>query len=468
MPDALREPPRRRRWLGAAVVGFAGAFVVLYLRSTSAWWYEDDPLQFAAAAAMASPAAAFTDPELLRRWGTGASLVPMQVVSYWTDTHAFGVSPRAARVHDALATIASALLVFVVLSRFGVPALSAAAASALWLCLPATIAVHEFTSARHYMEGLAWSLAAVWALDAACRRAGAGAVGPTLLFLPCAAAAMLSKEIYAATLAAFAIPYAFAKRRYGVGAAAGLLVLGYAGYRWALLGAGAAYPQPAISGRDYLRYLGALPYTLAASPAGWVLFLVLVGAAAWALIRDPRPAARACLLLAGVIGAGLVATFPTAPAVLLSHETPGTWYRAVFITSTTAWLSAAYLLGRFASAGARAAALIVAALAVGSGTVRTRAYWQARLARSEEEGKFYLAHPDRLVYSEEDASWFLPGLDRLYGGSRPHFVSKTERRGERARSALRDFPAIWTYRGGRWVEDPETYAALRRENSGPP
>src|SRR5262245_53520055 len=134
MSAALREPPGRRRWAAIAVLGFATFFVVLWLGSTSAWWFEDDTLQFTAAASITNPAAIFTDPTILRRWGTGASLVPMQVLSYWIDTHAFGISPAAARIHDAISTVACAFLVFLVLSRFEVTPVASAAAACLWIC----------------------------------------------------------------------------------------------------------------------------------------------------------------------------------------------------------------------------------------------------------------------------------------------------------------------------------------------
>src|SRR5262245_49171451 len=137
MSAAVREPPGWRRSAGGSVIAFAAAFVVLWLRSTSGWWFEDDPLQFAAAASISSPVSIFTDPGILGRWGTGASLVPMQVLSYWFDTHAFGISPADARIHDAVATIACAWLLFFVLARAGAGAWVSAAAAALWLCLPA-------------------------------------------------------------------------------------------------------------------------------------------------------------------------------------------------------------------------------------------------------------------------------------------------------------------------------------------
>src|SRR6516164_3075526 len=310
MTAADREPPARRRWLGLAVVAAAALFVTLFLRSTSAWWFEDDPLQFAAVPAIPNPVTPFTDPNFLRHWGTGASIVPMQVLSYWIDTHAFGVSPTAARIHDAVATVACALLVFLVLSRFGVPPWTSALTACLWLCLPATIAVHEFSSARHYMEGLAWSLTAAYVLEAICRRLpGESASGRTLLFFLLAGAAMLSKEIYAVSLVAFAIPYALSHRRRALAGGVAVLGIAYVVYRFALLGSRDVYPHSSMSASDYVRYLLVLPYALAVGTQGWLLVLILAAAAAWALRRRTASSMRSLLLFAVVLGAGLAAIY---------------------------------------------------------------------------------------------------------------------------------------------------------------
>src|SRR4029453_7449417 len=141
MSAALREPPGRRRWPGIALLGFATLFVVFGLGSTSAWWVEDDPLQFATAASISNPVAIFTDLGVLRRWGTGVSLVPMQILSSWIDTHAFGVSATAARVHDAIATIACAFLVYLVLSTFGAPPPTPPVAPGAWRCRSGAVAL---------------------------------------------------------------------------------------------------------------------------------------------------------------------------------------------------------------------------------------------------------------------------------------------------------------------------------------
>jgi hypothetical protein len=435
------------------------AFCGLYLRSTSAWWHEDDPLQFARAEAIANPADIFADPSVLRRWGTGASLVPMHVLSYWIDIRIAGASPGAARIHQLVATVLVAMLIFAVLARFGVDPGAAALSAIFWLLLPATVAVHEFMGSRHYLEGLGWSLIAIDQLRALCEEPRNGRVWRPARVLACAAAAMLSKEVYAAAVPAFVFLYALAHRRFVWSGLAVLLAAGYAAYRTAMLG-DPSYPHPFVSVADYLRYLKTLPYTLGVGSRGLVL-VVALAVLVLAVVWKSTAARRSVVLFLGVLSAGLAATYPTAPAVLLTYETPGTWYRAVFLFQTTIWIGAAYVLGRFGGRITRAAAAIVFLWAVVPGTARTRSHWLERLAESEAEGRFYLAHPERLVYSEEPAYWFLPGLDALYGVQAPHAVGRYDPDKSRLREVVPRYSTIWRRQGGGWVEDDVLYGSLR-------
>jgi hypothetical protein len=460
--------PARRIMAGLGVLGFAAAFCVFYLDSTSKWWYEDDPLQFSAASAISNPLDIFLDPQILRRWGTGASLVPMHVLSYWLDTHLFGISPTAARLHNLASTILACWLLYVALTCFGVDRGVAAFAAGLWLWLPATIAVHDYLGTRHYIEGLGWSLAACYFLVRICHEPpGAPASRDTAFLLILTVAAILSKEIYLTTLLAFIFLYSFWHRRYGLSAMAVALLAGYYWYRIVMLGSG-AYPHPDWSVREYARYLWVLPYTFSASPWGWAYYAALAGGAVWAFTREPRSASAFLILMVVVFAAGLAATYPTAPAVLLTYETPGTWYRAVFILQTLALIGGASLLGRYAAWPIRIAALCGLIVILAPGVDRTRKYWEGRFARSEVEGRFYLAHPEKLVYSEEDASWFLPGLERLYGIGRTHYVSKNELSGAHPRKMVQQFSTIWRQRESSWVRDEELYALIRQRTLAAP
>ncbi len=462
-PVSKKGSPNARALAGSLLVIFTVAYGVVFLRSTSKWWFEDDPLQFARAAAISSPFDIFVDPRVLHGWGTGASLVPMHVLSYWLDVRFFGISPEAARIHSLGSLCLVVLLMYLFLVRLGLAPAAAASAGVLWLGLPATVAVFEFLGTRHYLEGLGWSLAAGLLLIRVGQSPPDERRTPeSLLLLLCASAAMLSKEIYVTTLPVFLLAYALWRRRRVLAAAAPALVVAYAVYRRAMLGSGASYPHPPFGVAEYLSYLRVLPYTFSASDAGWIFYAGLAAVAAWASWRS-RAGRRAGFLLTALLAAALAATYPTVPAVLLTYRTPGTWYRAVFVIHTIALLGLAYLVGRYGRATLRIGALVVALAVLVPGAVRTRRHWDEGFARSEAEGRFYLAHPDRLVYSEEPAYWFLPGLDALYDVRPPHSVGRYDPSRAYLQELLRQHSTIWRRGDGTWIEDDALYASLRAE-----
>jgi hypothetical protein len=463
--DDVRGARLRSAGPGFAVIVAAVLFSVLVLRSTSRWWYEDDAAQYATASAIRNPVRIFLDPGVVRRFGTGASLVPMQLLSYWIDTHFFGVSPRAAYVHSLLSTVATVFLLYLLLLRLtGNPAASACVA-ALWLLLPSTIAVHSFLSTRHYMEGLGWSLAACLLFDRCasvrrdrCRLLLAAA------FL-CAAAALLSKEIYVIALPAWLFLAAMNRRRFSLAAGVVVLSLAYGAYRLLVLGIRANYPASFPTVGEYMRYLGVLPYTFSANRGGYALLALLVAGSAAVFIRRRPGAARHLLFLAVLLGLVLLPSLPTALPLLATHESPGTWYRSVFLINTVLLAGGASFAIRHGGRVAAWAALVLLLAFLVPGAERTRRFWDARFRRSEAEGTFYLANPGKLVYSEEDAAWFLYGIDRLYGVQRSHYVNKLEVDGPKACRMIGEFDTIWRFRDGRWREDRELYSEIARRTA---
>jgi hypothetical protein len=460
-------PNSGKCWAGLIVISCAMAFAVVYLKSTSRWWYEDDPFQYAYAAAISNPFSIFVDPTVLRGFGTGASVVPMQLLSYWFDVHLFGVSPLAASLHSLLSTTLTALLLYLVLSRFTANAIASACLAVVWLCLPSTIAVHSFIGTRHYMEGLGWSLAACYWLHRLGERPESDpGIRDSAFLLACSCAALLTKELYVIVLPSFLFVYSLARRRHFISVASVALVLAYAGYRVAILDPTVTYPLPRVHAGEYLRYLSVLPYTLVAHRGGYLYYAGLVGGCLLLLLRHRPPVRGVLLFLAGLWLAALLPAYPTATAVLNTYRTPGTWYRAVFLHNTMALVAGGYLLVRYVGPHVQVPALCILAGLLLPGVQSTRAYWEERSERSEREGKFYLANPDKLVYGEEDAAWFLPGLDRLYGVARSHQINKSEIASEHTKQMLSVFPTIWRYRDGRWGTDENLYAMIEERNRG--
>ncbi len=142
------------------VVAFALVFSVVFLESPFHWWYEDDPWQDAVAASIPNPVQIFTDPVRMQSFGSGASLVPIQLFSYWMDLRLFGNSPVMANLRSLFWLVAAAILFFALSLELTRDRWISAAFAAFWVCLPSTISVHPYLSARHYLEGAAWALGA--------------------------------------------------------------------------------------------------------------------------------------------------------------------------------------------------------------------------------------------------------------------------------------------------------------------
>jgi hypothetical protein len=94
----------------------------------------------------------------------------------------------------------------------------------------------------------------------------------------------------------------------------------------------------------------------------------------------------------------------------------------------------------------------------------TRLQWANTLARAEAEGKFYLAEPEKLLYSEEEALWFIVGVHRLYRVPQPHYIHKYFTSSREAKQLLRQHDTIWRYEAGTYIADAELYDKLVRMN----
>ena len=150
-----------------------------------------------------------------------------------------------------------------------------------------------------------------------------------------------------------------------------------------------------------------------------------------------------------------------------TYQTPGTWYRAPFIVCTLVLLSGGYLLARVCPA--RCTARLSWArdpYSCAGGGENTGTLDGAVCAALELEGKFYLSNPDKLLYSEEDAYWFIPGIELLYKmkGADRHYISIKEIKSPNSKRMLATFSTIWRYKGGQFVEDDSLYEKIRSEN----
>jgi hypothetical protein len=325
----------------------------------------------------------------------------------------------------------------------------------LFLVLPTTVAVHLFITARHYMEGLLFLLLAMLLAER-------GWVWAALL--ACALAA-LYKETYAATALVFLLAHGLVRREWRL--AGGAIAIGalYFLYRFWVLGLDVGYSERPLAASEIGQFLHGLAYSITAGESGLLLAIgALLLAGAGLARRAARTPATIALLVAGV---ALFSIVPVATAIVQTYQTPGTWYRVPFTLDALAVIGLAWGAARLLP---RPVALVVLALAVAvtlPGTVQTRQHWDARMAAAEREGRFYLANPDKLLYSEEQAWWFIRGVHELYGVGQIHYLNASRPTDELTRPALARSATIWRYRDSAFGPDDALLRELRSQNNLP-
>src|SRR6185436_527549 len=161
------------------------------------------------------------------------------------------------------------MLLFHVLRRFGLSTRAAILLCLLWLCLPATIVVSVFLSARHYLEGFTATLLAVALAQNIAQGVWQENARTIALFCVTLACAMLFKELYAISVPLFCAIYLFETKRYRTAIGALLLIPLYLAYRYWVFGSGISGGSPFLGPTEYLTYLSRLPYALSGSIGGY-------------------------------------------------------------------------------------------------------------------------------------------------------------------------------------------------------
>ena len=435
---------------------FGAFYCVAYFRLPWRWWFEDDPFLFAYAGSFSNPARFFTDPAVMRNFTTGRALVPMQLLSYWCDMKLAGASAGFAYAHQVASFLLTLVFLYLVLkSALPNGAIAALLISACWVLLPATAVVVQFLSTRHYLEGLLFSLLAIYIKRLSDRYSGRHWILQSAVWL-CVVAAMLCKEIYVpVTPAIIAIcSWHVRQRRVAVSMLATVFV--YVLYRSSMIGPALDYGVPWLSAGQYPKFLSKLPYTISSNYGGYVLCAVL--ATLWFEIARREVAGhRAGWYFGAALVLCLAAILPVSSALYASVRTPGTWYRIVFLLHTIALAFGGYFAVRCLS---RRQLISVALLTIAiliPGVEKTRQLWAGMISSAEREGKFYLANPDKVLLSEQAASWYIPGLDALYRIPVPHYVLLNKPEATQANQP----PVVWRNRGGMFVPEPNPFIEQR-------
>ncbi len=163
-------------------------FWLLYHIVLQGWWTVDDPCLLELAD-LAGPIPAFFDPTI--HLGS-PFFAPFQNFSLGIDYKLFALNPQGFYWHHLLSFSLVLLFAYILLSQFFTPLLSSMIVSLFVVCVP-TVETAYYLMVRHYVEGLGFSLIAIWAYMRALNRNRWAwlVLGSGFYFL-----ATLSKEIY--------------------------------------------------------------------------------------------------------------------------------------------------------------------------------------------------------------------------------------------------------------------------------
>lgn len=462
--DNLTRPENRcPEWVRLVLVCFVFAAVALgyhalFLNTFDHWWFDDDPRNFGFVKTVANPLAFFIDPALAVSFSATSTVNPMLGVSIWLDSTLAYRNILFAQLHNVVILAATLVLLFLVLRKWGLSLLAVATLLLVWLLSPATVVVSGWLAARHHLEGLTWSLGAILVAQKLVRgewRENARSIGLLVFLLGVAA---LFKETLAITVPLGVGLYLWHReRRVGALSCAALLLV-YCGYRCWMVGFTARYHGPLLSPAGFAEFISRLPYILFGNAGGYAL-LALALAPVILMYRRGELRFRVVLYTVVVIASSLAVIYPGAFALHRDWLEPYTWVRIVFLLHTGLLMGAGYLISRVRAPRLGYIAAAVAISVTTAGGFVTQKKWEILLNRYEAEGKYYLEYPNRLLYSEVPAAWYLEGIRMLYAIPVRHHIVV----GEEARplaESLAGHRVIWRYSDGKFVNDPELFEQL--------
>lgn len=431
---------RRSLWPVGALLVFGLLYSAGYLELASRWWFEDDPSQYAFVSTIQHPLAIFTDPAVLKGMASGTATIPMQTFSYWIDVRLAGFSPRFAYAHQGAAFLLALLMLYLLLVRWlGGNRLAALAMCVCWALTPSTAVVVQFLATRHYVEGLLFTLLAVYLAE---RLRGwklpvAGV---------CGLIAMLSKEVYVPVVPLLLVALAWRRKDRVLGATSVGVALFYAAFRWWLFGWSARFgDMPFLTPWQYVKFLSKLPYTVSSNYGGYLLVALVVATCVY-VVRRNRAHLPVALLFSALIVVSLAAIVPVSYPLYGMIRRPDPWYRIVFLLHTIGIVFAAWCASQLPWRWARAGLAAVTLAVLLPGAVKTRNLWHEMNVSAEREAMFYLGNPDKILLSEQEAYWFIPGVTWMYKISEPHYVLARDL----ATARIRPGAPVWAWRDGRF------------------
>ncbi|MGE0330657.1 MAG: ArnT family glycosyltransferase [Ramlibacter sp.] len=387
MKTVLRQMPPA---LWVLLLVMLPASLVLYGSTVNGWWCCDDS-QLLKSAIKYSPWQYFAVPDVWREI-VNSTLSPLDVLAYDIDLALFGTRAWAFYAHNLLSIALTAWTVYLVTRQWTDRAGPAVAAGLLFLTGSPVAISSEQLMGRHYIEGMAAYLLALWLFVRAAREQRPGLAAWAGLAYAVSATA---KEIFLPLgLVPFLLPVGPLRVRAWLGWPFLLVMALYIPWRTYMLGHALGGYQPAGSWLS-LQTLQIVGQQLRGVP-GWMLtpWGVATGAAALGLGAWLIPSRRR---LAVLLAAGLVLGLLLLPLLALARH-PGLNVHRYFLTLWTAFAIVVPLglarLGTHEKWGWRAVApgifLVLAADAWGV-TSRTVDSWRVLAREQATQGKALVA-----------------------------------------------------------------------------
>jgi hypothetical protein len=405
-PPAPRRPAREAIPDLAAAAALIAAVLLLYHQVLRLWWTHDDLFELHYLSEH-RPWQYCLEPRVWRQLPM-RMLTPLLFLSTHLDLELFGPDPRAQYAHQ-LAAAALAFLAFYAVLRLWLPPVTAALGTAVALAGAPAASLMLLPSTRHYLEGLLLAALSILLFVRAGRRPALALSLSALCYL----AASLAKEVFVPLVLFYPwLAPGGLGRRLRLSAphlGAFLFYLGWRLYMLGTLGGGYGW---SVGPADLPRLAAALPLKLVramAGPAplaGTLLLAALAAGAVAACYRRPR---AALLLLA----AAVAAIGPILPA---STEMEPRWALPLWLILAAALAFGCDRLAR-PPRGSRAAAVLLASLAVIPAVAVNRQSWAQSYAAAERtsiENRAllalpageYLRHPVGPPASLHELQWF--------------------------------------------------------------
>ena len=417
-------------------------------------WFEDDATILSFVRDHPQPLNHLIDRDTVYAFTKGRNLTPLVVLSFWLDDQLAPGNPLFAYLHMSLLLFLTVLALYYFMTRLTTPRLSLAYV-VCWLMLPSTISTVEFLSTRHYLSGLMWTaLAGIAALNQVEERriSWLWACLAQLCFL----LAALEKEVYV-TGTFWLLFSLFLWRRHLTGlistCVSGSL---YATYRiWAIGLVPSGFEAADGDQHGVLALILRLPYLLTASSWGLLVLLVITALSVRALIQRRFPP-QILVLIAGGLILALITILPVAAPLIAGSDTAGPWYRIIFFFNSLL-LAIPFLVFSDLKQPSRMVSLAAIVGPIFAGGIPAARIWDEHKQPYTREARYYRTHPDRLIYSEVRAAWFLPGIHTIYHGDRrPHFIHAMTL-SPNLLQHLKRHDTIWRFDGETWQPD-ETLA----------